>query len=93
MSGIRLTRRFMTNCITPIWRIICCRRIATEALFWCNNLVCANERYVLLKNYRGSNWVLADVLNGKIKDLTDVLLSEDNKKPFISQEYAAVKRK
>lgn len=48
---------------------------------------------MLLKNYRGSNWVLADVLNGKIKDLTDVLLSEDNKKPFISQEYAAVKRK
>lgn len=60
------------------------QNIPTTALFGCNNLVWANERYVLLKNYRGANWVLADMLNGKIKDLTDVLLSEDNKKQLMS---------
>ncbi len=60
------------------------QNMPTAALFGCNNLVWANERYVLLKNYRGANWVLVDMLNGKIKDLAEVLLSEDNKKQLMS---------
>lgn len=59
------------------------KKYAPGLLQQCYNLVWANEKYILLNDYKGGTWVLIDWVDDEILNLSDILLNQTNKKLLI----------